>query len=193
MTTSTSYIIKLIRKGSRANSFTHRKPGSSSDCEKDKIRYRSRDEQGCKAKGSLIKDLAHDCERQNVVISKKDNETFGFKIKTYDEKNNTDPGQDVLTCVSSVRQEGPAERAGLRTGDLIISINSICVEDSVHQRIVDLILNSSTCLKMEIVRGTTVKQRELHKKLHHLQGQLREKREELRLLIAQEEHLRRGD
>ncbi|XP_026874241.1 cytohesin-interacting protein-like [Electrophorus electricus] len=185
MSSPVSYITTLIRKASRANPSTHRKPGSLS-------RRRSGDGQGRKARRTEIIGVSQDYERQNVVISKNNNETFGFKIKTY-EKNTTDSGQDILTCVSSVREKGPAERAGLRTGDLIIIINNICVEDFVHQRIVDLIHNSSSCLKLEIVRGTTLKQRELQKKLHHLQDQLREKRAELQVLISQEEHLRGGD
>ncbi|KAK1798758.1 hypothetical protein P4O66_007050, partial [Electrophorus voltai] len=185
MSSPVSYITTLIRKASRANPSTHRKPGSLS-------RRRSGDGQGRKARRTEIIGVSQDYERQNVVISKNNNETFGFKIKTY-EKNTTDSGQDILTCVSSVREKGPAERAGLRTGDLIIIINNICVEDFVHQRIVDLIHNSSSCLKLEIVRGTTLKQRELQKKLHHLQDQLREKRAELQVLISQEEHLRGGE
>ncbi|KAB5584619.1 hypothetical protein PHYPO_G00109610 [Pangasianodon hypophthalmus] len=146
--------------------------------------------QGHTAMVTQIKHTTHYSERQNVSISKKDNEAFGFNIRTY-EDNTTDA--ELLTCVCSVKENSPAQSAGLRTGDVIISVNSVCVEGFQHQQIVDLVQKGSCLLKMEIVRGTLMKQKELQQKLEQLQWQLRQKRAELQMLIMQEERLRGGE
>ncbi|XP_060774650.1 cytohesin-interacting protein [Neoarius graeffei] len=168
---SVMYIKKLLKKSSRAACVSREKPG-------------------CTAMMAETKHTTHYSERRIVLILKKDNEAFGFNIRTYEE-NTTDA--DLLTCVCSVKANSPAESAGLRTGDAIICVNSICVKGFEHQQIVDLIQKGSSLLKMEIVRGTSVKQKELQKKLEHLQRQLREKRAELKALITQEERLRGGE
>ncbi|KAF5895415.1 cytohesin-interacting protein-like [Clarias magur] len=137
------------------------------------------------------KHSTHYYERQNVTMSKKDTEAFGFNIRTYED--NTTDTTEPLTCVCLVKENSPAESAGLKTGDVILSVNSICVKGFEHEQIVDLVQKGSCVLKMEIVRGTAVKQKELQKKLEQLQRQLREKREELQKLIAQEERLGGGE
>ncbi|XP_066522659.1 cytohesin-interacting protein [Hoplias malabaricus] len=181
MSSSITYIKELIRKGSRAESFSRRKVV-------DKNYYRQRQ----RATQSQIKLQKHDSNRECITIPKKDNEAFGFEIRTYNEKLTNSCEEDVFTCVCSVRENSPAENAGLRAGDVIIIVNSICVEGFEHQQIVDLIQNACL-LKMEIVRGTTVKLKEMQKKLHHLEWQLNEKWAELQKLITQEERLLRGD
>ncbi|XP_053494223.1 cytohesin-interacting protein [Ictalurus furcatus] len=172
MTMSSVMLIKkLLRKSSRATCV-------------------AREGQRSTAMMTQIKHKTHYSERQNVSISKKDNEAFGFNIRTY-EKNTTD--SELFTCVCSVKENSPAENAGLRTGDIIISVNSICVEGLQHEQIVDLVQKGSCLLKMEVVRGTSVKQKELQIKLEQLQRHLREKRVELQMLITQEERLRGGE
>ncbi|KAM9482086.1 cytohesin-interacting protein [Clarias gariepinus] len=173
MTMSSVMLIKnLLRKSSRAACVT-------------------REGQARTERMARIKHSTHYYERQNVTISKKDTEAFGFNIRTYE--NNTTDSTEPLTCVCLVKESSPAESAGVKTGDVILSVNSICVEGFDHQQIVDLIQKSSCVLKMEIVRGTAVKQKELQKKREELQRQLREKREELQTLIMQEERLRGGE
>ncbi|KAG7326992.1 hypothetical protein KOW79_010393 [Hemibagrus wyckioides] len=152
---------------------------------------RDRGERGHTAKMAEIKHTeSHDSERRTVSISKKEDEAFGFNMRTY-ESSTTD--SEMLTCVCLVKESSPAQSAGLQTGDVILSVNSICVEGFEHQQIVDLILKNSSSLKMEIVRGTSVKRKELQKKLDQLQWQLRDKRAELQMLITQEERLRGGE
>ncbi|XP_062852930.1 cytohesin-interacting protein-like [Trichomycterus rosablanca] len=144
----------------------------------------SRDAPTCTTPQLQIKQLAHDSSRQNVVMLKKDDEAFGFKIKT--DTNYC----KLVTCVCSVTKNSPAESAGIRTGDVIITVNNMCVEGFSHQQIVDLIQKGPCLLKLGIVKCTSVKQKELQQKLHHLQMQLKDKWEELQRLITQEEHIR---
>ncbi|KAF7711086.1 hypothetical protein HF521_000097 [Silurus meridionalis] len=127
-----------------------------------------------------VKPRTHSPDRKEVTVWKRDDEAFGFIIRTY-EGDATD--SEMLTCVCSVKENSPAERAGLKTGDVIMSVNSICVEGFEHQQIVDLIQKGSCPIKMEIVRGTLMKQKELQRKLEQLQWQLREKTAELQTLI----------
>ncbi|KAK3557516.1 hypothetical protein QTP70_028346 [Hemibagrus guttatus] len=138
----------------------------------------------------IKKHTSHDSERRTLSISKKDDGAFGFNMRTY-ESSTTD--SEMLTCVCLVKESSPAQSAGLQTGDVILSVNSVCVEGFEHQQIVDLILKDSSFLKIEIVRGTSVKRKELQKKLEQLQWQLSEKRAELQMLITQEERLRGGE
>ncbi|KAG9277618.1 cytohesin-interacting protein-like [Astyanax mexicanus] len=186
MSSSITYIKKLIRKGSRTSSFSRPKPAH-------KKNYVIPEEHTHKEAPTNTQHMSHDSKRESVLMSKQDSEAFGFEIRTYNEQMKVNSSEeDVLTCVCSVRENSLAESAGLRTGDVIISVNSVCVEGFEHQQIVDLI-QSSCLLKMEILRGTTVKQKELQKKLNHIQWQLNQKWEELQMLIAQEERLLRGD
>ncbi|XP_072538988.1 cytohesin-interacting protein [Salminus brasiliensis] len=185
MSSSITYIKKLIRKGSRADSFSCPKPAY-------KKNYRIQEEHRHTALQTQPQHPSNDSKRESVVMSRKDSEAFGFEIRTYNEQTVNSSDEDVLTCVCSIKENSLAENAGLRTGDVIVSVNSVCVEGFEHQQIVGLI-QTSCLLKMEILRGTTVKQKELQKKLHHLQWQLNQKWVELQMLIAQEDRLLRGD
>ncbi|XP_036425387.1 cytohesin-interacting protein [Colossoma macropomum] len=185
MSSSITYIKKLIRKGSLADSFSRRKPAN-------KNYLKSKEGQRHTVLQTQINHQSHDSKRESIIVPKKEGEAFGFEIRTYNEKNINSNDEDVFTCVCSVRESSPAETAGLRTGDVIMSVNGICVEGFEHEQIVDLI-QTSCLLKMEILRGTTVKQKELQKKLNHLEWQLNEKWAELQMLIAQEERLIRGN
>ncbi|KAL7826194.1 hypothetical protein SRHO_G00339320 [Serrasalmus rhombeus] len=185
MSSSITYIKKLIRKGSLADSFSRRKPA-------DKSYLKHKEGRRHTVMQTQIKHQSHDSKRESVIVSKKEAEAFGFEIRTYNEKNMTSSDEDVLTCICSVRESSPAETAGLRTGDVITSVNGVCVEGFEHEQIVDLI-QTSCLLKMEILRGTTVKQKELQKKLNHLEWQLNEKWAELQMLIVQEERLINGN
>ncbi|XP_047669632.1 protein TAMALIN [Tachysurus fulvidraco] len=171
-TSSVTFIKKLLRKSSQASCVSREGRARGHTPEVTEIRHAS-----------------HDPERRTVSISKQDDTAFGFNMRTY-ESNTTD--SEMLTCVCSVKDSSAAQSAGLQTGDVIISVNSICVEGFEHQQIVDLIRKDSCFLKMEIVRGTSVKRKELQKKLEQLQWQLRDKKAELQMIITQEERLR-GD
>uniref|UniRef100_A0A8C7UC44 Cytohesin 1 interacting protein n=1 Tax=Oncorhynchus mykiss TaxID=8022 RepID=A0A8C7UC44_ONCMY len=106
-----------------------------------------------------------DPQRTTVTMQKQDNETFGFEIQTYGVQLKNSTAVEMCTFVCKVQDDSSAESAGLTTGDVIVTINGVSIEGSTHQRIVDLIRESTNFLQMETVCGTVVKRIELEKKM----------------------------
>lgn len=134
-----------------------------------------------------------DPQRTAIVLEKQDNETFGFEIQTYGLQLRDSSAVEMCTFVRKVLEESAAENAGLTAGDIIITINGASIEGLSHERVLDLIRESTNKLKMETVSGTVVKKIELEKKLNQLKLSLREKLVELQALTLQEKRLMRGN
>uniref|UniRef100_A0A674ESQ8 Cytohesin 1 interacting protein n=1 Tax=Salmo trutta TaxID=8032 RepID=A0A674ESQ8_SALTR len=100
-----------------------------------------------------------------IMLQKQDNETFGFEIQTYGMQLKKSMAVEMCTFVCKVQEDSSAESAGLTAGDVIVTINGVSIEGSSHQRIVDLIRESTNLLRMETVCGTAVKRIELEKKM----------------------------
>ncbi|CDQ80473.1 unnamed protein product [Oncorhynchus mykiss] len=134
-----------------------------------------------------------DPQRTTVTMQKQDNETFGFEIQTYGVQLKNSTAVEMCTFVCKVQDDSSAESAGLTTGDVIVTINGVSIEGSTHQRIVDLIRESTNFLQMETVCGTVVKRIELEKKMSLLKHTLGEKWVELQALTLQENRLTQGN
>ncbi|CAJ1079268.1 cytohesin-interacting protein [Xyrichtys novacula] len=134
-----------------------------------------------------------DPQRTSILLEKQDNETFGFEIQTYGLQLRDSSAVEMCTFVRKVQEDSAAESAGLTAGDIIININGASIEGLSHERILDLIRESTNKLKMETVSGTVLKQIELKKKLNVLKQSLQEKLVELQALTLQEKRLMRGD
>lgn len=149
----------------------------------------------CKPKPTRTNSLIDysDPQRTTIVLEKQDNETFGFEIQTYGLQLKDSSAVEMCTFVRKVQDESPAESAGLTAGDVIVTINGVSIEGSSHQHILDLIKESTNCLKMETVCGNIVKQIELDKRMNLLKQSLREKLVELQALTLQEKRLMRGN
>ncbi|XP_076018072.1 cytohesin-interacting protein [Genypterus blacodes] len=149
---------------------------------------------GCKTKQTRSNSLVDysDPQRSTVLLEKQDNETFGFEIQTYGVQQKNGSAVELCTFVCRVQDNSAAESAGLTAGDVIVTINGMSIERSSHQHIVDLIRESTNCLKMETVCGSVVKRIELEKKMNVLKQTLRDKRAELQALTLQERRLTGG-
>lgn len=134
-----------------------------------------------------------DPQRTAIVLEKQDNETFGFEIQTYGLQLRDSSAVEMCTFVRKVLEESAAENAGLTAGDIIITINGASIEGLSHERVLELIRESTNKLKIETVSGTIVKKIELEKKLNQLKLSLREKLVELQALTLQEKRLMRGN
>ncbi|XP_074551566.1 cytohesin-interacting protein [Halichoeres trimaculatus] len=134
-----------------------------------------------------------DPQRTAIVLEKQDNETFGFEIQTYGLQLRDSSAVEMCTFVRKVQEESAAENAGLTAGDIIITINGASIEGLSHERVLDLIRESTNKLKMETVSGAVLKKIELEKKLNQLKLSLREKLVELQALTLQEKRLMRGN
>ncbi|KAK7144426.1 hypothetical protein R3I94_010748 [Phoxinus phoxinus] len=188
MTASVQYIRKLLGKSSFATNNLlntgHKTQKNTSDY---KQTTKSKDEKSHKRNVLQSQDkTTEQCIRKTVVLRRKENETFGFDIQT--EERSISAEQDLGSCVCWVKENSLAESSGLMTGDVIITVNSVYIAGFTQQQIKDLVQKSSS-LMMEIIRGATEKQRQLLGKLHLLQRQFTEKHEELQTLITEEVRL----
>ncbi|XP_042350537.1 cytohesin-interacting protein [Plectropomus leopardus] len=149
----------------------------------------------CKPKQTRTNSLVDyaDPQRTTIVLEKQDNETFGFEIQTYGLQLKDSSAVEMCTFVCKVQEESAAESAGLTAGDVIVTINGVSIEGSSHQRILDLIRESTNSLRMETVCGNIVKQIELEKRMNLLKQSLGEKLVELQALTLQEKRLMRGN
>lgn len=190
MTASVQYIRKLLGKSSCATNNLlntgHKTQKNTSDY---KQATKSKDEKSHKRKVLQSQEkTTEQCIRKTVVLRRKENETFGFDIQAGSVERSISAEQDLGSCVCWVKENSLAESSGLMTGDVIITVNSVYIAGFTQQQIKDLVQKSSF-LMMEIIRGATEKQRQLLGKLHLLQRQFTEKREELQTLITEEARL----
>ncbi|XP_051753883.1 protein TAMALIN [Ctenopharyngodon idella] len=186
---SVQYIRKLLGKSSCATNNLlntgHKTQKNTSDCKTTK------NKDGKSHKRNVLQSqdkTTEQCIRKTVVLRRKENETFGFDIQTGSVERSISAEQDLSSYVCWVKENSLAESSGLMTGDVIITVNSVHIAGFTHQQIKDLVQKSSL-LMMEIIRGATEKQRQLLNKLHLLQRQFTEKCEELQTLISEEMRL----
>ncbi|XP_028292310.1 cytohesin-interacting protein isoform X1 [Gouania willdenowi] len=149
---------------------------------------------GCKPRQSRSNSLVdHNPQRITIVLNKEDHETFGFEIQTRPLRLRSSSSVEMCTFVCRVHEDSVAESAGLTAGDIIATINGVSTEGSSHQRILDLIRESTNILKMETVYGNVMKRLELEKRMNLLKLSLREKLIELQELTIKENRLMRGN
>uniref|UniRef100_A0A915PR67 PDZ domain-containing protein n=1 Tax=Setaria digitata TaxID=48799 RepID=A0A915PR67_9BILA len=79
------------------------------------------------------------CRRRTVVVTRNDEEPFGFTLQTYLLKRKGDDVPSKVTYVDYVQLDSPAADAGIRAGDVIISINGHIVTGMSHEELVKLI------------------------------------------------------
>nr|XP_033784491.1 SH3 and multiple ankyrin repeat domains protein 2 isoform X2 [Geotrypetes seraphini] len=106
-------------------------------------------------------DAASDCiiEEKTVVLTKKDNEGFGFvlrgaKADTPIEEFTPTPAFPALQYLESVDEGGVAWQAGLRTGDFLIEVNSENVVKVGHRQVVNMIRQGGNHLVLKVVTVT---------------------------------------
>ncbi|KAG5267629.1 hypothetical protein AALO_G00223860 [Alosa alosa] len=122
--------------------------------------------------------------RRSLVLEKEDDETFGFEIMC-----NDSPAEDLRVSVSCVSPDSPAEKAGMKPGDVLVSVNDVCITEFPHQHITDTILNSGLSIRLETVSAVMAKQLELKRRLWQLKCCLKEKSTEFYVLASREEQL----
>ncbi|XP_077055467.1 cytohesin-interacting protein isoform X2 [Siphateles boraxobius] len=186
MTASVQYIRKLLGKSSYATNNLLNTGHKTQKNTSDKQTTKSKDEKS--QKRNVLQSQDKTTEQKTVVLRRKENETLGFDIQTGSVERSISAEQDLGSCVCWVKENSLAESSGLMTGDVIITVNSVYIAGFTQQQIKDLVQKSSF-LMMEIIRGATEKQRQLLGKLHLLQRQFTEKHEELQTIITQEVRL----
>lgn len=133
-------------------------------------------------------DPAEKSKRRTLKLTKKEN-TWGFTLQTYGIKHKRTNEIEVLTYVDYIEISSPAWYAGLRKGDVILSVNGERVGDVTHQQLVDTIKKAGNTIRLVVLFEDCCRKVELHEKYMKLKAVLRSKYEELRELERQENQI----
>lgn len=93
---------------------------------------------------------------------------YSLQSQTYGIQHYNEGSVELLTYVDHVSEDGPAFRAGMRPGDVILSINGQDMEKADHRTLVRCIKGCTKTMRLVLLFEDCVRKVDLHMKLFKL-------------------------
>ncbi|VDO34380.1 unnamed protein product, partial [Onchocerca flexuosa] len=126
--------------------------------------------------------------RRTVIVTRNNGEPFGFTLQTYLLKRKGDDVPSKVTYVDYVQLDSPAADAGIRAGDVIISINGHVVTALSHEELIKLI-GSYHQMRMVVIFENIRQRIELIARAIKLRKILNDKLYQLNLIDIEEQKI----
>ncbi|VDK48606.1 unnamed protein product [Anisakis simplex] len=127
-------------------------------------------------------------KRRTVMVRRNPDQLFGFTIQCYVIKRNIDDVTEKISYIDYVQMDSPAFEAGIRPGDVIISINGCVVTTMSHKDLIDLI-NSLYEMRMVLINDSIKERINLIGRAIKLRKLLNDKLYQLNIIDIQEQNI----